>query len=80
MIVQEKEPLSPLKNKGCKSLVICTLLLFTCSEDITLTKSDTLRDTSTIHHLLQTLHHPLQTHKSLYNNHPHSPSRSPLCI
>jgi len=28
MIVQEKKPLSPLKNKGCKSLVICTLLLY----------------------------------------------------
>ena len=27
MIVQEKEPLSPLKNKGCKSLVICTLFI-----------------------------------------------------
>jgi len=25
MMVQEKEPLSPLKMKGCKSLVICTL-------------------------------------------------------
>ena len=29
MIVQEKEPLSPQKKKGCKSLVICTLLLLT---------------------------------------------------
>ena len=28
MIAQEKEPLSPLKKKGCKSLVICTLLLY----------------------------------------------------
>jgi len=27
-IVQEKEPLSPLKKKGCKSLVICTLFPF----------------------------------------------------
>lgn len=29
MIVQEKEPLSPLTKKGCKSQAICTLLLFT---------------------------------------------------
>ena len=29
MIVQEKEPLSPLKKKGCKSQAICTLLLYT---------------------------------------------------
>ena len=28
MIVQEKEPLSPLKKKGCKSLAICTLFPF----------------------------------------------------
>ena len=28
MIVQEKEPLSPLKKKGCKSQAICTLLLY----------------------------------------------------
>ena len=28
MIVQEKEPLSPLKNKGCKSLATCTLFPF----------------------------------------------------
>ena len=28
MIVQEKEPLSPLKKKGCKSQAICTLFLF----------------------------------------------------
>lgn len=27
-IVQEKEPLSPLKKKGCKSQAICTLFLF----------------------------------------------------
>ena len=27
MIVQEKEPLSPLKKKGCKSLAICTLFI-----------------------------------------------------
>ena len=28
MIVQEKEPLSPLKKKGCKSQAICTLFLY----------------------------------------------------
>lgn len=28
MIVQEKEPLSPLKKKGCKSKAICTLFPF----------------------------------------------------
>jgi len=28
MIVQEKEPLSPLRNKGCKSQAICTLFPF----------------------------------------------------
>ena len=28
MIVQEKEPLSPLKKKGCKSQTICTLFPF----------------------------------------------------
>ena len=27
MIVQEKEPLSPLKKKGCKSQAICTLFI-----------------------------------------------------
>ena len=66
MIVQEKEPLSPLRNKGCKSQAICTLLLYPSAENIILTNLTTQRSSSIIHH------HSLQTNKSLYDNHPDS--------
>ena len=70
MIAQEKEPLSPLKKKGCKSRAICTLLLYPPAENIILTNLTTQRSSSIIHH------HSLQTNKSLYDNHPDSPPHS----
>ena len=58
------------EKKGCKSLVICTLLLYPPAENIILTNLTTQRRSSIIHH------HSLQTNKSLYDNHPDSPPHS----
>ena len=80
MIVQEKEPLSPLKKKGCKSLVICTLLLYPPAENIILTNLTTQRSSS-IKRSSSIIHHPsLQTNKSLYDKHSASPPHSSLTL